>query len=69
MQAARTAPPPLSPTCTSSQREGGRDGRRETVSESQLSGGERNLNRKTASVKTRKTLLQGGKFPLNRQRR
>lgn len=49
--------------------EGGRNGRRETVSGSQLPGEERNWNRKTAPVKTRKALIQGGKVLLNRQRR
>lgn len=58
----RTAPPPLLPTCTSPYQRG-RERERENVSESQISGGERNLNRKTAPVKTRKTLIQGGISP------
>lgn len=43
------------------EREG--EGGRDNVSESQISGGERDLNRKTAPVKTRKTLNQGGNSP------
>lgn len=67
MQPARTHPPPFAHMHIIT--EGGRERRRESLSETPLSGGDSNLNRKTASVKTRKTLLQGRNFPLNKQRR